>query len=66
MFFLWLILILFIIEAARIYQRIQKAKKAARMTIYGDPVEIKKNIDRLNNKKEGGITIKHFNGKYDW
>ena len=54
MFFLWLIFALFIIEGIRIYCRIQKDKKAARMTIFGDPVEIKKNIDLLKNRKKGG------------
>ena len=66
MFFLYLIFALFIIEGIRIYCRIQKDKKAARMTIFGDPVEIKKCIDLLKDKKEGGKPIKHFNGRFYW
>jgi len=68
MFFLYLIFALFLIEGIRIYCRIQKDKKAARMTIFGDPVEIKRYVDWLKDKKKGGRLIKqkHFNGRFYW
>lgn len=65
--FLNLIFTLFVLMIIRQICKLRKARKVARMTIFGDPIEIKKCINRLKDRKmEGGKPIKHFNGRFYW